>query len=34
MDRKLLLANVLNIFEELYNDFVQRWKYKRNYRDL
>lgn len=23
VDRKLLLANVLNIFEELYNDFVQ-----------
>ena len=23
MDRKLLLANILNIFEELYSDFVQ-----------
>ena len=28
MDRKLLLANVLNIFEELYNDFVQNGNIK------
>ena len=28
MDRKLLLSNVLNIFEELYNDFVQNGNVK------
>ncbi len=28
IDRKLLLANVLNIFEELYNDFVKNGNIK------
>ena len=28
MERKLLLANILNIFEELYNDFVQNGNIK------